>query len=75
MKCNNCESTNVRIDYQTIIKSKSRSFLWNLFMFILTGGLWLIWMIIRKKKEQTITTKFAICQDCGNVEILDRKIK
>ena len=35
-------------------------------MLIITGGLWIIWMLIRKRKEKVVNIKTAICQNCGN---------
>ena len=49
----------------TVVLSKSRSFLWNLIMTVLTLGLWLIWMIVRKRKEKKVTETWATCQSCG----------
>ena len=66
MKCPKCGSENVNVSTSTIIKSQSRSLLWNLFMLIITGGLWIIWMLIRKRKEKVVNIKTAICQNCGN---------
>lgn len=57
MICPKCSSTNVHIE--TV--QKKRSFLWNLLMIFLTGGFWLLWMLIRGRK----TRKVCICQDCG----------
>lgn len=65
MRCKKCNSENVSVQTTTYTKTKSRSLLWNLLMLILTGGLWLIWMLIRKKKEKVINKTYAVCQDCG----------
>ena len=61
MTCPKCQSENVNISVNTYTKSQSRSFLWNLFMIIITSGLWIIWMLIRKKKQTVITEKTAVC--------------
>lgn len=66
MECKKCGSNNVKIDTSSFAKSKRRSFLWNLFMIFCTGGLWLLWMMLRKRKEKIVTQTWATCQDCGN---------
>lgn len=66
MKCKKCESTNVNVQTNSFTKTKSRSFLWNLLMVCLTGGIWLLWMLIRKRKEKVIAETWATCQDCGH---------
>ena len=65
MVCSKCKSENVTVNTNTMMVSKSRSFLWNLLWIILTGGLWIIWMLIRKKKEKKVTETWATCQSCG----------
>lgn len=65
MKCPKCKSEHITFSANTVVKTKSRSFLWNLFMIFITCGFWLIWMLIRKRKEKVVTIKTAICQDCG----------
>lgn len=65
MACKKCGSNNITFSMNTYTKSKSRSFLWNLLLVLCTGGLWLIWMLVRKKKEKVIHEKTAICQSCG----------
>ena len=66
MVCNRCGGSNISVVYNTYTKSKSRSFLWNILMICCTCGLWLIWMLIRKRKEKVIHEKTCICQNCGN---------
>lgn len=66
MKCRKCGSTNVKVDYNVYVKSKSRSFLWNLLMICCTCGIWIVWMLIRKRKEKVVKEKTCICQDCGH---------
>ena len=65
LACPKCKSNNVTVSTSTYTKSKRRSFLWNLFMIIITAGIWLIWMLIRKRKEKVIHEKTCICQNCG----------
>ena len=65
MKCPKCGSENVSVNTNTMMVSQSRSFLWNLLLIICTGGLWIIWMIIRKRKEKQVTETWATCQKCG----------
>lgn len=65
MRCPKCGGENVVVNTNTVIVTKSRSFLWNLFMIIITLGWWLVWMLVRKRKEKTITETWATCQDCG----------
>lgn len=65
MRCPKCGGENVVVNTNTVVVSKSRSFLWNLFMIIITLGWWLVWMFVRKRKEKTITETWATCQDCG----------
>lgn len=65
MVCRKCNSNNVKIDNNVYTKSKSRSLLWNLLMICCTGGLWIIWMLIRKRKEKIVHEKICTCQNCG----------
>lgn len=65
MVCKKCGSTNVTVSTSHVVRTKSRSFLWNLFMVCITGGLWLIWMLIRKKKEEVVQIKTVTCNECG----------
>lgn len=66
MNCRKCGSSNVTLSVNSYAKSKSRSLLWNLLMIFLTGGLWIIWMLVRKKKEKVVHEKIYCCQNCGN---------
>lgn len=65
MNCPKCKGNNVNVSVNTYTVSKSRSFLWNLFMICITAGLWIIWMLIRKKKQKIVTEKTAVCNSCG----------
>lgn len=65
MKCPKCGSEDVTVTTNTVVVSKSRSFIWNLLLIIGTCGLWLIWMLVRKRKEKMITETWATCQHCG----------
>ena len=65
MNCKKCGSNRVTISTNVYTKSKSRSFIWNLLMTCLTSGLWLLWILIRKRKEKTVREKTACCQECG----------
>lgn len=65
MKCPKCGSENVSVTTNTVVVSKSRSFLWNLIMTIFSWGSWLIWMLVRKRKEEKVTETWATCQSCG----------
>lgn len=66
MICPKCQSENVTVQTNTMMKSKRRSFLWNLLMLICTGGLWLLWMLVRGRKEKQVVETYATCQTCGN---------
>ena len=66
MTCQKCKKNNVNVNASTFAKSQRRSFLWNLLWIFLTGGLWLIWMLVRKRKEKIVTVKTAVCADCGH---------
>lgn len=66
MKCTKCGSENVELSVVQSTKSVSRSFLWNLLMLCITFGLWLVWMLVRKKKEKIVQSTVALCKDCGN---------
>ena len=66
MICKKCNSANVNVSANTVVKSKRRSFLWNLLWILLTGGLWIIWMLVRKRKEKLVTIRTAICSSCGH---------
>lgn len=65
MICKKCKSSNVVVNTQSMVVSKSRSFIWNLLMLCITGGLWIFWMLIRKRKEKHIIETWATCQNCG----------
>lgn len=65
MKCPKCGCENVSVNTSTYVKSKSRSLIWNLLMTMCTFGIWLIWMLVRKKKEEVVTETTATCQQCG----------
>lgn len=66
MVCPKCKRTNVTVNESVYSKSKSRSILWNLFMILCTGGFWILWMLIRKKKQKIVHVKMAVCQSCGH---------
>ena len=65
MVCKKCGSTNVTVTTSHVVKTKSRSCLWNLFMIMITGGLWIIWMLVRKRKEEVVEIKTVTCNECG----------
>lgn len=65
MRCPKCGSENVTMSVSNVVQTKNRSCLWNLIMICCTGGLWLIWMLVRKRKEKVVTIKTAVCQNCG----------
>lgn len=65
MRCPKCSGENIVVNTNTVVVSKSRSFLWNLIMTLCTGGIWLLWMLVRRRKEKKITETWATCQDCG----------
>ena len=58
-------SGNVTVSVSTYVKSKRRSFLWNLMMIVVAAGFWLIWMLIRRRKEKVVTQKTAVCGNCA----------
>lgn len=65
MVCKKCGSTNVTVSTSHVVRTKSRSFLWNLFMCFITCGFWLLWMLVRKKKEEVVQIKTVTCNECG----------
>lgn len=65
MICPKCKSENVTISDNYVTQSKSRSFLWNLLMICCTAGFWLVWMLVRRKKEKIVHIKSCVCQNCG----------
>lgn len=65
MNCPKCKSNNVTLSVNNVVKSQSRSLIWNLIMLFLTGGLWIIWMLVRKRKEKVVMIKTCLCQNCG----------
>jgi len=65
MICRKCKSENVTVSTNHVVKSQRRSFLWNLFMICITGGLWLLWMLVRKRKEKIVMIKTVVCNNCG----------
>lgn len=66
MVCPKCGGNNVNISESVYKESQRRSFLWNLLWILCTGGLWLLWMLIRKRKEKTVHEKRCVCQSCGH---------
>lgn len=66
MKCPKCGSERVNVNTSVVAKSKHRSFLWNLFMICITCGLWIIWMLVRKRKEKIVQITTATCQECAH---------
>jgi len=66
MLCKKCSSSNVSVTASTVVKSKRRSFLWNFMWIILTVGIWIIWMLVRARKEKIVTVRTCICNDCGH---------
>jgi DNA-directed RNA polymerase subunit RPC12/RpoP len=66
LACPKCGSTNTSVSVNTYAKSKHRSLLWNIFMICITAGIWIIWMIIRKRKEKIVTQKTAVCNNCAH---------
>lgn len=65
MTCSKCGGNNVTVNESIYTKSKSRSLIWNLLMIFITGGIWLIWMLVRHRKEKVMHTKMCVCQSCG----------
>ena len=65
MLCSKCNSEKVTVQTSSYMESKSRSCLWNLLLLVCTSGLWLVWMLIRKRKEKKVTETIATCQSCG----------
>lgn len=60
MNCPKCKSDNI----QAVTKKKRRGFLnilMNAGITLITGGIWLVILIVRGRKEQT---RF-VCMDCG----------
>lgn len=66
MTCPRCKSENVAMNESVYTKSQRRSLLWNLLMICITGGIWIIWMLVRKRKEKVIHEKRCVCQACGH---------
>lgn len=64
MTCPKCGSSNISVSINTWNEKKGRSCLWNIFMTLITAGIWIIWMLIRKN-NQTMREKIYICQNCG----------
>lgn len=65
MKCKRCSSESVSVNSSVYNKSESRSFIWNLVMIVITGGIWLVWMLVRSKNERAVQVTLATCQQCG----------
>lgn len=66
MKCRKCSGDAVSVASSVYSKTESRSFIWNLAMIIVTGGLWLVWMLVRSRNERAVQVTMATCQQCGN---------
>lgn len=67
MICPKCYSENVNVTANANPEINQRSILFDLFMIFITGGFWIIWMLIRGKKETTTIKTLAVCQNCGYV--------
>lgn len=65
MICPKCESHNVNVTADTNTESVNRSILFDVFMVVITCGLWIVWMLFRGSKEKEITKAIAVCQNCG----------
>ena len=65
--CPRCGSNNIHISVNTYQQKKKRSFLWNLFLVVITGGIWLIWMLVRNNSVEK-QAKVYVCQKCGYTE-------
>ena len=66
MQCKKCKGTNVTVSANAVAKTKRRSVLIDLIMTFITAGGWLIWVLIRRRKEKIITVKTALCNSCGH---------
>lgn len=65
--CPRCGSNNIQIAVNTYQQKKKRSFLLNLFLVVITGGIWLIWMLVRSNSVEK-QAKVYVCQSCGYTE-------
>ena len=65
--CPRCGSNNIHISVNAYQQKKKRSFLWNLFLVVITGGIWLIWMLVRNNAVDK-QEKVYVCQKCGYTE-------
>lgn len=65
--CPRCGSNNIQISVNTYQQKKKRSFLLNLFLVVITGGIWLIWMLVRNNSVER-QEKVYVCQKCGYTE-------
>lgn len=67
--CPRCGSNNIHISVNAYQQKKKRSFLWNLFLVVITGGIWLIWMLVRNNVVDK-QEKVYVCQKCGYTETI-----
>jgi predicted RNA-binding Zn-ribbon protein involved in translation (DUF1610 family) len=72
LTCPKCGSNDIQVNLLSHNVSENRSCLWNALMIIMTGGIWFIWMLVRKRKESIKVNKQAVCQKCGFNGNLDR---
>lgn len=78
MYCSKCGSDNVEVKEETYVIEKGGSIIINILLCIITGGIWLIYLIFKglsgkSKKSKTMRRKYAICHNCGNTFELENK--
>lgn len=73
MVCPKCNSDKVQVSVNTYtVSTAKRSFGRDILWCCLTGGLWLIWILIRKPpKDKVVREKTAVCSGCAHSWVLD----
>ena len=78
MRCSKCQSENVEVKEETYVKEKGQNILINILLCFFTGGIWLIYLLIKlitgnNRKSIVVRRKTALCQDCGATFVLEEK--
>lgn len=69
MSCPKCGSEKTEI--KLVVKKKRNGIIKSLLLILFTGGLYLIWLLIRGRKEQTYS--YMICNNCGYQKLVHKE--
>ena len=79
MICKKCGSSNVTIKDDHYVQEKTSSVLLNIFLSVITCGIWLVWLLLKllsgkSRKSILHNRRVAICNNCGASYVLEDKI-